>query len=388
MVDTDIAIIGAGPYGLSAAAHLAPPGRRLRIFGTPMQTWRTRMPAGMHLKSEGFASGLYDPRGKFRLSHYCRERDLPYADFGLPVPLAVFSDYGEEFARRYVPMREEGTVVAVHPVTAGFELVMADGTIVASRRVICANGITDYSIIPQTLQGLPPDIVSHCSAHHDLSGFAGKTVAVVGGGASAADYAALLAQAGATTHLVTRRPSLAFHLPPHRRGLRERAKYPRSTIGPGWNSVFYTKLPQVFHALPEARRLAITRGHLGPAPCWFVRDTVEKNVTVHASAQITAISVKGGRALLQLTNGVLEVDHVLAATGYKTDLSRLNFIGAELQRNIQTDAGGAPKLSASFETSVPGLHFVGAAAANAFGPLLRFACGAHFTAGRLAKSFK
>jgi len=391
MPNEDVAIIGAGPYGLSIAANLAKSGLRVRLFGSPMQTWRTRMPAGMHLKSEGCASGLYEPERKFTLSRYCAERGIPYADFGLPVALQNFADYGEEFARRYVPMLEDRNVTGVRRGATGFELALADGKTVTSRLVICATGITDFAYLPAQFAELSPEIFSHCSAHHGLSGFAGKTVAVLGGGASAADYAALLAQAGATTHLVTRRTSLAFHLPPHARGLREKLRYPRTTLGPGWNSMFYTKLPRLFHAMPEARRVAITRRHLGPAPCWFVRDAVESGVSVHAQSQITGVTARAGRARLEISGPVaktLEVDHILAATGYQTDLTRLKFLDAQLQTDIQTDAAGAPKLSAAFESSVPGLYFAGAVAANAFGPLLRFACGAEFASRRLARHLR
>ncbi len=383
----DIAIIGAGPYGLSIAAYLADKGLRLRVFGTPMETWRRRMPAGMHLKSEGFASTLYDPRKQYRFSGYCNEHGIPYADIGLPVALRNFSDYGQEFARRHVPMLEERNVTALHRNAAGFELVMADGQNIPARRVVCATGIASYANIPAPLAGFPDDIVSHCSTHHELSGFAGKTVAVVGGGASAADYAALLAEAGAKTHLLTRRGRLAFHQPPHKRGLREKLRYPFTTIGPGWDSVFYTSLPQAFHAMPEPRRIAITRQHLGPAPCWFVRDAVERHVAIHTGAQVTGLAVQDGRALLSLGGGAeaLAADHVMAATGYKIDLTRLAFMDAPLRGDIRTDAAGAPRLSPWFESSVPGLYFVGATAANAFGPMLRFACGAEFAASRLAR---
>jgi thioredoxin reductase len=384
----DIAVIGAGPYGLSIAAHLAKAGRRLRVFGTPMQTWRTRMPAGMKLKSEGFASTLYDPRNKFRISRYCAERGIPYADIGLPVTLEDFCDYGQEFSRRYVPMLEDRTVVAIERNQTGFDLFMADGQVVQARGVICAAGIADYAHTPPEFSGLPEGVVSHCSDHHDLSGFAGKTIAVVGGGASAADYAALLSQAGATTHLLTRDAKLHFHLPPHARGLRERLRYPQSPLGPGWNSVFYTNLPWAFHSLSEARRVAITRDHLGPAPCWFVRDIVENSVSVHTGTQVTGLTMQGDRARLALggtTPAVLDVDHIMAATGYKINLAKLSFLDAALRQDIRTDSTGSPKLSSWFESSVPGLYFVGAPAANSFGPLLRFACGAEFASRRLAR---
>jgi cation diffusion facilitator CzcD-associated flavoprotein CzcO len=55
-----VIIVGAGPYVLSIAAHLRARGIQFRIFGKPMETWRRHMPTGMLLKSEGFASDLYD----------------------------------------------------------------------------------------------------------------------------------------------------------------------------------------------------------------------------------------------------------------------------------------------------------------------------------------
>jgi 2-polyprenyl-6-methoxyphenol hydroxylase-like FAD-dependent oxidoreductase len=82
-----VAIIGAGPYGLSIAAHLRAHGIDFRIFGSPMHSWRTRMPAGMFLKSEGFASNLQDPAGRFTLERFCAERGLRYAAKDIPVPL-------------------------------------------------------------------------------------------------------------------------------------------------------------------------------------------------------------------------------------------------------------------------------------------------------------
>src|ERR1700678_1256506 len=106
----DIAIIGAGPYGLSIAAHLHKTPLTFRIFGTPMQSWREHMPKGMLLKSDGFASSLDDPDSAFTLRHYCEEMKLPYADVGIPVPSETFVAYGLEFQKRLVPMLEETNI--------------------------------------------------------------------------------------------------------------------------------------------------------------------------------------------------------------------------------------------------------------------------------------
>ena len=389
----DVAVIGAGPYGLSIAAHLAKTGLDARIYGTPMQTWRTQMPAGMKLKSEGFASRLYDPDGAYPLAAYCAEQGLPYAGMGLPVKLEIFTGYGLAFQKKFVPGLQDCQVVSVvqNAAGGGFTLTLDSGETAQFRKVVVAAGISHYAYTPPELSALPAGLVSHSAAHADLTGFAGRTVAVIGGGASAADCAALLAQAGATTHIVTRRASLGFHAPPRKRSLLDRVRAPFTTIGPGWKSVLCTKAPLLFHIMPEAFRLKITRRFLGPAPCWFVRDTIERQVKIHAGMSIAGVSQQDGQAVLALDGAAgpetLVADHIIAATGYRVDLARLAFLGPDLRQRIRM-VENTPILSRFFEASVPGLYFVGVASANSFGPMVRFACGAGFTASRLVRRLK
>ncbi len=382
----DVAIIGAGPYGLSIAAHLQAAGTKFRIFGTPMQTWRTQMPRGMHMKSEGFASTLYDPHGSYRLKHYCNDNAIAYADIGLPVSVETFSSYGETFQKRFVPMLEQRQVTGLTREGEGFGLTLDDGEHARFRRVVCAIGISHYAFTPPELSALPPEAMSHSSRHADLSVFAGRSVLVVGGGASAADCAALLHAAGARPAIVARRAQLSFHAPPRRRSLADRVRAPFTTIGPGWRSVLATQAPLVFHAMPERFRLRVTRNHLGPAPCWFIRERIEGHVPVHCDMRIRAARMQAGKPVLDLDGPSgplsLSADHVVAATGYRVDLDRLAFLDPALRRDIQA-VEATPILSRWFESSVPGLFFVGASSANAFGPLVRFACGASFTARRL-----
>jgi cation diffusion facilitator CzcD-associated flavoprotein CzcO len=117
-----VAIIGAGPYGLSIAAHLHARGIEFRIFGTTMHSWRTRMPSGMFLKSEGFASSLHDLARCFTLKRFCAESGLPYEANGLPVPLETFTAYGLAFQRRLVPNVEDKAVVRLDQSPDGFLL--------------------------------------------------------------------------------------------------------------------------------------------------------------------------------------------------------------------------------------------------------------------------
>jgi thioredoxin reductase len=389
-MNVDIVIIGAGPYGLSIAAHLSKSNITSRIFGTPMQSWRSHMPKGMLLKSEGFASGLYDPDSSFTLRHYCEEMNLPYDDIGNPVPLEVFSAYGVEFQRRLVPTLEQTDITSASRTAEGFELETADGQIVHAHTVIVATGITHFSYLPPFLSDLPGSHVSHSSQHHDLSIFRGKTVVVLGAGASAVDIAAILHEEGSQVQLVARRKEIAFHTKAKEpRPLQQRVRYPRSSIGIGWPSRLCTDVPLLFHAMPQKFRFRFVRDHLGPAPGWFVRDKVVGKFPLHLGCKVQSASIEDGKVHLNIVekdgrNSELIADHVISATGYQVSVSRMRFLDEALRRLVY-QVEDTPVLSSHFETSVPGLYMVGLASAYSFGPLTRFACGAEFTAKHISK---
>ena len=109
----DVAVIGAGPHGLSLAAHLAARGIDFRVFGKPLSTWADHMPGNMVLKSDGFVSNLSAPSPDSTLKAYCSRNGLPYADEGLPVPLDTFLSYATTFRKRFVPTLEETNVVSL-----------------------------------------------------------------------------------------------------------------------------------------------------------------------------------------------------------------------------------------------------------------------------------
>jgi cation diffusion facilitator CzcD-associated flavoprotein CzcO len=387
---TDIAIIGAGPYGLSIAAHLSKAKVNFRVFGTPMQSWRQQMPKGMLLKSDGFASSLYDPESAFTLRHYCAENNLPYADVGIPVPCETFVAYGLEFQKRLVPTLEETNITSVKHIPGGFQLETANGEVLQARKVIVAAGITHFGYLPPFLAGLPPQFVSHSSQHHDLSVFQGRRVAVIGAGASAVDIAALLNESGAEVHLVARRKAIAFHKPSEEpRPLLQRVMNPRSGLGLGWRSRLCTDAPLVFRLLPQDLRFRAVKNHLGPAPGWFVRDKVVGRFPQYLGTTLKDASVEDSQVKIKFTQSdgtdtELAVDHVIGATGFRVAVSRLKFLEENLRQQIRT-VDDTPVLSRSFESSVPGLYLVGVASANSFGPLTRFAYGAKFTAKHISR---
>jgi thioredoxin reductase len=386
----DVAVIGAGPYGLSIAAHLKSAGLDFRIFGRPMNTWTTRMPKGMRLKSEGFASSLSDPDSELTIRKYCEQEGLPYADVGLPVPLERFAAYGRAFQRKFVPELEDKLVSCVRRSANGFQILLDDEATVSARKIVVAAGICHFESVPPVLSKLPSEFVTHSSRHSDLERFKGREVAIVGAGASALDFAALLHQAGAVVHLVARTSAIPFHDPPEiPRPLWKRIRYPMTGIGSGWKPFFCAGAPSLFRRLPEQFRLRVVRRLLGPAPAWFVKDQTVGNVEFHLGVSVDRATLRNNRVELRLADRAggtetLRVDHVIAATGYRVDLCRLPFLNSELLAGIQT-VERTPVLSANFESSVPGLYFVGTSSANTFGPLMRFVFGARFTALRISR---
>ena len=386
----DIAIVGAGPYGLSLAAHLRKKKADFCVFGRPMGTWRSNMPSGMFLKSEGFASNIYHPDGTFTLEDFCNESGLPYSHIGVPVSLSTFLAYGLAFQRRFVPDLEEALVVHITRDASEFQLTLDNDEVVHAHRVVIAAGITNFAYLPPMLAALPSNVVSHSSTFHSFEAFKGLTVIVVGAGASAVDVAAALHDAGAKPKLVTRRSHIPFHGKlPDKRPLIDSLRAPWSGLGPSWRSRIACDFPLLFHCMPHAFRLKVIQKHLGPAPGWFTKDKILANIPIHAGMSLVGADAHGGRVQLLLSDGdqgqqTLTADHVIAGTGYRVDVKRLPFLGRTLLSKLQTEEN-SPILSSNFESSVSGLYFIGTMAALSFGPLLRFAFGAGFTSSRLSR---
>ena len=253
---SNVIVVGAGPYGLSIAAHLKSNQVGYRIFGKPMHSWDQHSPKGMRLKSEGFASNLYAPDGAFPLSEYCAEHEIPYTDVGTPISVETFVNYGLQFQRRYVPELEDRQVVRLEQAGGIFRLGLDSGECVEARKVVIATGLGCHTSIPAELAGLPDSALSHSWNCSGLDQFAGRDVAVIGSGASALDCAAALVRGKAAVSLLARRKVINFQSPPtlRQRSLRERIRSPQTGLGPGWRSLFSTQAPLLFHRLPQQIR--------------------------------------------------------------------------------------------------------------------------------------
>jgi thioredoxin reductase len=393
----DVIIIGAGPYGLSIAAHLQSAGVSFRIFGKTMDSWKNSMPPGMLLKSHPWSSSLYDPGSTFTLRRFCSEQGVPYHDSQWFVPVETFVAYGEAFQKRLVPTVEPRMLVRLQRMADGFRAAFDDGTTVDARHVVIAVGIHPFKYVPEQLKDLPPRMCSHSGDHGSLDEFVGREVVVIGSGSSATDLAALLNERGASAKLLARARALPFsELPRSRRSLPRRLLQPLkpliqpgSGIGAGWRLKIWADAPWVFHLLPAGTRLDIVRNTLGPLGHSSMKDRVVGKIPLYLSHTLRTAEVGEGKVALRCTtaNGgeaTITADHVIAATGYRIDLHKVGFFDPELLASIRC-LDSSPVLSRNYESSVPGLYFVGAAAAASFGPVNRFVFGAIHPSRRLAR---
>jgi len=384
MQKCDVAILGAGPYGLSAAAHLrAANGLDVRVFGEPMSFWERHMPKGMLLRSPLAGSHLSDPFRSLTLQAY---EAASGNKITAPLPLNHFTGYGRWFQSQVVPDLDPRKVDRVEKNGQGFHLALEDGETWKAQRVVIAAGIMPFAWHPPEFRHLPISLASHACMHRDLSRFAGKKIAVIGAGQSALESAALLNELGAEVEVLARAPFIRwlwrqkwFHtFKPVARLL-----YAPPDVGQAGLSHVVAR-PNLFRRMPREWQNRLGKRAIRPAGAGWLNPRCEPIRIQNGTAVISA-SDRGDQVELRLSDASgRRVDHVLLATGYRVDVSRYPFLGGRVLESIRrTD--GYPHLDSGLQSSVPGLHFMGAPAAWSFGPLMRFVAGAEFASRAVAR---
>jgi len=378
----DVAILGAGPYGLSAAAHLCQiKGLDVRLLGEPMSFWERHMPEEMLLRSPWAGSHIADAKNQFTLDAYRTvNRDL--VD---PVPVRDFIKYGRWFQQQAAMPSDPRKVVQIELAPQGYRLAFETGDALNAQRVVVAAGIQACALRPAMFQGFPAELVTHTSEHRGFSRFRGKRVLVVGGGQSALEAAVFLHEAGAQTEVLIRKPALYWL--DHRRWMRARPFrwmfYGAGEIGPAGASLIIQR-PNLFRRLPRHVQRDWEKRAMRPAIAQWLKPSA-RNLAIRTQRFPIEARVEGEQLRLLLNDGTGRMaDHVILGTGYGVNVARYSFLAPGLLARLDT-ADGYPRLDAGLESSLPGLHFLGAPAALSFGPLMRFVAGTEFASGALRR---
>jgi FAD-dependent urate hydroxylase len=361
MTATSLLVVGAGPYGLSAAAFARQHGIETVVVGRPMGFWREHMPAGMFLRSG--PDWHLDAAAVHTLEAYLEEQAIAPADVD-PLPIGLFLDYAEWFRQaKGIEVREDLVVELAKP-DGRFVAVLESGAHIAADAVVAAPGICYFTNLPAWAGSVPPGRVAHTCDLVRFADLSGARVLIVGGRQSAYEWAALLAEHGAERidlvhrHDVPRfeRVSWRFVDPHVEATVRVRG---------WWRTLPKTEQDAIAQRFWEVGRLTLEYW-LTPR---LTSNTIHRwpgTEVVHAEA-----TAPGGALGVRLSNGEgLLVDQVIFACGYRADLPRVPYLAGVLDRIKVRD--GFPVLDEAFGTSLSGLYLPGFTATRDFGPFFGF----------------
>jgi FAD-dependent urate hydroxylase len=363
---TELLVIGAGPYAYAVAAYARDRGMTTHVVGVPMAFWRDQMPTDMFLRSG--PDWHLDANGEDTFAAYLEDRGMPPGDVD-PIPISVFLDHTDWFAERKKIDVDPRLVRTLTKPDGAFLATMEDGSTLSADRVLAAPGIRHFVNLPDWHAQVPADKRSHTSGLVSFDHLAGARIAIIGGRQSAYEWAALLCDHGAErVDLVHRHPTPTF------------AKVSWAFVDSyvqqaldhrGW-----------WRRLPPGEQTRIARefwqvGRLTLEP-WILPRLLPEIVTSHPNRYVAAVAGEAanghGDVRLTLSDGsTLTADHVLFASGYRADLGRVPYLSGVIDQISVTD--GFPDLSEGFETSLPGLWITGFASTRDFGPFYGFTKG-------------
>ncbi len=364
-MDTQLLVIGAGPYALATAALARERGVNAIVVGQPMGFWRGNMPEGMFLRSG--PDWHLDGSGVETLEAYLEDRRIRPDEVD-PIPIGLFLDYADWFSRRKGLSVREDLVTHLAKPDGRFEAQLESGEVIVADAVLAAPGVRHYKNLPDWAASLRPDRFAHTCDLVSFDDLAGARVLIVGGRQSAYEWAALLRECGAERidivhrHDVPRfeRVSWKFVDPHVERTLNVRG--------------YWRNLPQ-----PEQQAIARRFWEVGRLTLeyWLTPRLQWQGLTrwpgVHVAEVMPGRNPEPIRVVLSNSTR-LAVDYVVFASGYRVDLTSVPYLRGVLEQ-VQL-ADGFPVLDEFFRTTLPGLYITGFSATNDFGPFFGFVKGA------------
>lgn len=372
-------IIGAGPFGLAVAADALYHGLPVTIIGNPMAFWRENMPKGMVLRS---ASDWHlDPQDAYTIEAFLADRGLRPSDVE-PLAIELYLDYAAWFQRQAGVVVEPAEVVRLDVASDGrFDAALDQGT-VRAHNVVVAIGLRYFAEVPHELQSMfPPGRLEHSCNFVDVSKANGKRCLIIGGRQSAFEWAALLHEAGASSvDVVHRHASPKFEQSEWKWAGELAAGLTRD---PTW----YRNLSQSEKDTVAARMWG--EGRLKVEP-WLAARLRQDSVRIRPDRNVVSVRERGDGALLVTLDGgeELTADIAIAATGYRTDISRIPFVAAGNVYDRLNVHNGCPVLDEAFQTNVPGFYATGALATQDFGPFFGFTLAARSAAVVIGRSIR
>lgn len=362
---TDLLIVGAGPFGLAMAAQARELGIDHVLLGRPMSFWKKHMSSGLILRSG--CDWHLDPMEQDTLEQFLEIRGQTPADVE-PLSLDLYLQYADWFRRVKRIEAQPSQVMRLDQTDGLFSATLDDGSVITSNHVLLSLGFAPFANIPDELAALvPEDQSSHTRDLKEPGRFAGQRVLIVGGRQSAFESAALLAEAGASkVQVCHRHDTPAF----------EESDW--TWVDPIVEHI--ANEPAWFRGLPDEERKQLNdrfwaEGRLKLEP-WLGPRVHREEIEIRPRTQLVGSERVEGALRVRLDSDgveeIVDVDHVLFATGYKVDMQRIRLLQAGNLLDQIECREGFPVLDDSLQTSVPGLFITSLAAGRDFGLFFAF----------------
>ena len=354
----DVLIIGAGPYGISLAAHAVAKGLNYRLLGYPMDFWKNQMPQNMFIRTPHELVNFSDPKGKFTLQRFSEETGTKIES---PLLRTIFVEYANWFIQKTGVQFTPELVNNLKYNGKTYSVSTDKGNLFDAKNIVVATGIGHFKYVPEILKELPESLVSHTSGYTSFEQFKGKDIIVFGSGQSAWEAAALLYEEKANVELIYRRNEPSF-------------------IKPNKNQEQLLRfIGNIFYKFPSFLKKKLWEIGSQTVPiAEFLRPYVQNKVIETSGAIIDFVEEKNGKIKVSLSNGTERiVDHIITASGYKMDIVKLPFLDDNLKQRIarEEDNSYLPKLNKDFESNLNGLYFAGPLTSHSHGPTFRFILG-------------